>query len=99
VLVLHLRCPYPLRSRWAIPTATDIPLAWAIALMAFGRGHPAISYLLLLAVVDDAVGMIIIAIFYPGEGSHPEPVYLMLVVLAMFMSWIMRRLAIMDFRL
>ena len=38
---------------WAIPTATDIPLAWCAALLTFGQGHPAINYLLLLAVVDD----------------------------------------------
>ena len=36
----------------------------------FGKGHPAIAFLLLLAVADDGIGLGIIAIFYP-DPSHP----------------------------
>lgn len=50
---------------WGIPTATDIALAWLIARVVFGNGHPAISFLLLLAVADDGIGLMIIALFYP----------------------------------
>lgn len=50
---------------WGIPTATDIALAWLIARLVFGTGHPAISFLLLLAVADDGIGLMIIALFYP----------------------------------
>lgn len=50
---------------WGIPTATDIALAWLIARIVFGSGHPAISFLLLLAVADDGIGLMIIALFYP----------------------------------
>ena len=32
----------------------------------FGDGHPAIDYLLLLAVADDFFGILIVAIFYNG---------------------------------
>lgn len=35
---------------WAIPTATDISLAWTTAILVFGPGHPAITYLLVTAV-------------------------------------------------
>ena len=56
---------------WGIPTATDIALAWLIARLVFGNGHPAISFLLLLAVADDGIGLMIIAIFYPTQ----EPVW------------------------
>jgi len=55
---------------WGIPTATDIALAWLIARMLFGKGHPAVSFLLLLAVADDAIGLGIIAIGYPNP-EHP----------------------------
>ncbi len=55
---------------WGIPTATDIALAWLIARLVFGNGHPAIAFLLLLAVADDGIGLAIIAIFYP-DPSHP----------------------------
>ncbi|MBI3598862.1 MAG: Na+/H+ antiporter NhaA, partial [Nitrospirae bacterium] len=46
---------------WAIPTATDIALAWLVARLVFGEGHPAISFLLLLAIADDGIGLAIIA--------------------------------------
>ena len=57
---------------WGIPTATDIALAWLIARLVFGNGHPAIAFLLLLAVADDGIGLVIIAIFYPSK----DPVWL-----------------------
>lgn len=58
------------RNGWGIPTATDIALAWLVARILFGKGHPAVSFLLLLAVVDDAIGLGIIAIGYP-DPLHP----------------------------
>ena len=59
-----------LNRGWAIPTATDIALAWLAAKLIFGPTHPAIKFLLLLAIVDDAIGLGIIAIFY-GDAAHP----------------------------
>lgn len=58
---------------WGIPTATDIALAWMVARAVFGKGHPAIDFLLLLAIADDAIGLGIIAIFY-GDPAHPAEV-------------------------
>lgn len=58
------------RNGWGIPTATDIALAWLIARLLFGKSHPAVSFLLLLAVADDAIGLGIIAIGYP-DPLHP----------------------------
>ena len=55
---------------WGIPTATDIALAWLVARFLFGKNHPAVNYLLLLAVADDAIGLGIIAIAYP-DPLHP----------------------------
>jgi len=43
---------------WAIPTATDIALAWLVARVIFGNRHPAVNFLLLLAVADDAIDVI-----------------------------------------
>ncbi len=58
------------RNGWGIPTATDIALAWLVARLLFGKSHPAVSFLLLLAVADDAIGLGIIAIGYPNP-LHP----------------------------
>lgn len=80
-----------LHNGWGIPTATDIALAWLAARMIFGAAHPAVSYLLLLAVTDDAIGLLIIAIFYPNPTTPVEPLWLLLIVLGMFVAWLMRR--------
>ncbi len=51
---------------WAIPTATDIAFSYLVGRLVFGAGHPAVRFLLLLAIADDAAGLIILAIFYPS---------------------------------
>jgi len=57
---------------WAIPCATDIAFSYLVARFVFGARHPAIPFLLLLAIADDAIGLIILAIFYPsGEVNLP----------------------------
>ena len=57
---------------WAIPTATDIAFCYLVGRLVFGSGHPAVSFLLLLAIADDAAGLIILAIFYPSGELAPE---------------------------
>lgn len=81
-----------LHNGWGIPTATDIALAWLAAQMVFGASHPAVSYLLLLAVADDAIGLAIIAIFYPNPTMPVEPAWLTLTVLGMAAAYGFRRL-------
>jgi len=80
---------------WGVPTATDISLAWMFALIIFGAGHPVINFLLLLAILDDAIGMVIIAIFYP-DPLHPveavDRLWLLLVVPAVCIAYVMRRM-------
>ncbi len=56
---------------WAVPMATDIAFSYLIARIIFpqigGKTHPAIVFLLLLAIADDAGGLIVLATFYPQE--------------------------------
>lgn len=54
---------------WAIPCATDIAFSYLVARAAFRR-HPAIPFLLLLAIADDALGLVILAVFYPLGELH-----------------------------
>ncbi len=79
---------------WAIPTATDIALAWLVARLIFGASHPAVNFLLLLAVGDDAIGLGIIAIFYPDPNHPVQPIWLLLVVSGMASAYIIRRFRI-----
>ncbi len=57
---------------WAIPTATDIAFSYLVGRLVFGAGHPAVRFLLLLAIADDAAGLIILAVFYPSGELAPE---------------------------
>jgi NhaA family Na+:H+ antiporter len=56
---------------WAIPTATDIAFSYLIGRIVFGAGHPAVMFLLLLAIADDAGGLLILAVFYPQGDLAP----------------------------
>ncbi|TCP41480.1 Na+/H+ antiporter NhaA [Rhodovulum marinum] len=56
---------------WAIPTATDIAFSYVVGRIVFGAGHPAVRFLLLLAIADDAGGLLILAIFYPSAALAP----------------------------
>jgi hypothetical protein len=81
---------------WGIPTATDIALVWLTARLIFGAGHPVIAFLL-LAIADDAIGLVIIAIFYP-DPSHPvAPAWLGVTALGMLLALALRRLGIRSY--
>ena len=79
---------------WGIPTATDIALAWLVARIIFGASHPAVNFLLLLAVADDAIGLGIIAVFYPDPENPVAPAWLLLVVGGMAGAYAMRRFGV-----
>ncbi len=80
---------------WAIPTATDIAFSYLIGRLIFGRGHPAVAFLLLLAIADDAAGLIILAVFYPSGELQPEwlllPLFATVAVYILF-NWLPRHL-------
>lgn len=81
-------------AAWAVPTATDIAYCWLFAGLIFGRSHPAVTFLLVLAVLDDLIGMLILAVYYTPE-VHLE--WLGLVVLAVVICEAMRRMGIKSF--
>jgi NhaA family Na+:H+ antiporter len=83
--------PATLNRGWAIPCATDIASSAMIARVIFPSGHPAIPFLLLLAIADDALGLIILAVFYPsGPLSVVAPVTLMTAAILSAL-WLKRR--------
>ncbi|MFQ5630451.1 MAG: Na+/H+ antiporter NhaA [bacterium] len=84
-----------LNSGWAIPCATDIAFSYMVARIIFGPGHPAIPFLLLLAIADDAMGLIIIAAFYPQE--EVQFIWMLLPVAAIIIGLIFRRKRLQSF--
>jgi len=82
---------------WGITTATDIAFAWLAARMVFGGNHPAISFLLLLAVADDGIGLAIIAVFYPDPTVSVEPLWLILTLGGMLVSYWLRKRSFLSY--
>jgi NhaA family Na+:H+ antiporter len=81
---------------WAIPCATDIAFSYMVARIAFPAGHPAIPFLLLLAIADDAMGLMILAIFYPsGPLAFGELALWMAGAIAL--AWWMRKQRVSNF--
>lgn len=97
LMVLLLDAPAEVNNGWGIPTATDIALAWLVARIVFGARHPAVSFLLLLAVADDALGLAIIAIFYPDPLHPTEPMYLGLVAAGMVLAYVLKKRSVQNF--
>jgi NhaA family Na+:H+ antiporter len=76
---------------WGICTATDIALSWLLAKLVFGKNHPAVNFLLLLAVADDGIGMGIIAVFYPDPSMPTEYAWLLLILAGMGVALLLRK--------
>ena len=74
---------------WAVPCATDIAFSYLIARVIFGNGHPAIAFLLLLAIADDAAGLIILAVAYPQ--APVEVKWFLLTAAAMILALFFKR--------
>jgi NhaA family Na+:H+ antiporter len=85
-----------LHPGWAIPCATDIAFSYLVARAIFPRGHPAIPFLLLLAIADDALGLIVLAVFYPS-GDVSLPLLAGLLGPGMALAWAMRRYGVENF--
>jgi NhaA family Na+:H+ antiporter len=83
------------KNGWAIPTATDIAFSYLVGRMVFGGGHPAVRFLLLLAIADDAAGLIILAVFYPSGELLPQWLLLSVgaaVAVYVLANWLPRRM-------
>jgi NhaA family Na+:H+ antiporter len=87
---------HDLLKGWAIPCATDIAFSYMVARFVFGAKHPAIPFLLILAIADDALGLLILALFYP-VGQINLVVFLLLLGAAVASAFVLRRLRVSNF--
>ena len=83
--------PAELSRGWAIPCATDIAFSAMIARVIFPSGHPAIPFLLLLAIADDALGLMILAVFYPSGPLSVAALGILMTAAVLAALWLKRR--------
>ncbi len=83
--------PAELVRGWAIPCATDIAFSAMVARVIFPSAHPAIPFLLLLAIADDALGLIILAIFYPSGTLSFGALAALMAAALLLAVWLRRR--------
>ena len=81
---------------WAVPCATDIAFSYMAARFVFPRNHPAIPFLLLLAIADDAFGLILLALFYPS-GPLSLINFAAFMIPSIGLALALRRLRVLDF--
>ena len=96
VTLASFRGPAVLGRGWAIPCATDIAFSAMVARAIFGRSHPAVPFLLLLAIADDALGLVILAAFYTSASLSVFPL-LSLMSAAVLLALSLRRRRIRSF--
>ena len=68
--VAHSVGEHMLEDGWVAACAIDIPGTYIIARLIFGR-HPAVPFLLLLAISADAIGLAAVAVLHPVGDAHP----------------------------
>jgi NhaA family Na+:H+ antiporter len=85
------RGPAELARGWAIPCATDIAFSAMVARVIFPAAHPAIPFLLLLAIADDALGLVILALFYPTGPLSPLAFVTLMTAAVVAAIWMRRQ--------
>ena len=91
VALASIRGPADLVRGWAIPCATDVAFSMMVARVIFPAAHPAIPFLLLLAIADDALGLLILAVFYPSGATTSIWAFLALMASAIGVAIFFRR--------
>jgi NhaA family Na+:H+ antiporter len=62
-----------------------------VARAIFGRAHPAVPFLLLLAIADDALGLVILAVFYTAAPVSLVPLLGLMSASVLGALWLRRR--------
>ena len=80
---------------WPVPVASDVALSYAVGRLVFGRDHPALRFLILMAIADDILGLLATGLAFPVGTLRPAWLLLSpgaaLLVFVLF-NWLPRRL-------
>ena len=89
VYLLYLRSQYEfmLLDGWPVAGALDVAFAYFIATAIFPRRREPIAFLLLIAIVSDALGVVTIAIWFPAADGHPAALSL-IAVAVLVAAWL-----------
>jgi Na+:H+ antiporter, NhaA family len=73
--LIHIRLVSPLdepmlASAWPVTFATDVALSYFAARLIYGKHHPALPFVILLAISSDTVGLLAIGLFNPIRDLH-----------------------------
>jgi len=92
---LHNLGEHMLEAGWVAACAIDIPGSYIIVRLIFGR-HPAVPFLLLLAISADAIGLVFVALLHPVGDAHPA-LGLGLMVVAVGLAAVLRHQNVKNF--
>ena len=90
VLYLRERSEFMLLDAWPVAAAQDVALAYLIARALFQQRRGPVGFLLIIAIVSDAIAILSIAIWYP---TNPErlPLSLVLMTIAIAVAAALRK--------
>ena len=89
VYVIYLQSNYEfmLLHGWPVAAGIDVAFAYFIAKALFPRRRGPVAFLLLLAIVSDALALVSVAIWYPAAGGYPAALGLM--GAAVLIAWLL----------
>ena len=87
VYLLYVRSQYEfmLLHGWPVASGMDVVFAYFIAKVIFPRRRGPVAFLLLLAIVSNALALVSVAVWYPAPGGYPAALALM--AAAVLFAW------------
>ena len=92
---LHTRLVEPLdepmlAQGWPVTFAVDVALSYFVARLIFGARHPAVPFVIVMAIASDALGLLTLAAINPSRPLHPFGGIVFLVVAMALAAWFRR---------
>ena len=79
-----------LAQGWPVTFAVDVALSYFVARLIFGARHPAVPFVIVMAIASDALGLLTLAAINPSRPLHPFGGIVFLVVAMALAAWFHR---------